>query len=60
VHLLPPGGAFVILNYSYRGDLHADRRAVEYFSERYGFAIERNGTRDFILWDGVTFLLQKA
>jgi hypothetical protein len=59
-HLLPPRGAFVILNYSYRGDLDADRRVVEYLSERYGFAIERNGTRDFTLWDGVTFLLQKA
>lgn len=59
VQLLPPGGAFVILNYSYRGDLDADRRAVEDLSERYGFAIGRNGTRDFTVWDGATFLLRR-
>jgi SAM-dependent methyltransferase len=59
VQLLPPGGAFVILNYSYRGDLDADRRAVEDLSERYGFAVERNGTRDFTVWDGATFLLRR-
>jgi SAM-dependent methyltransferase len=59
VHLLSPGGAFVILNYSYRGDLDADRRAVEDLSGRYGFAIERNGTRDFTVWDGASFLLRR-
>jgi SAM-dependent methyltransferase len=59
VQLMPPGGAFVILNYSYRGDLDADRRAVEDLSERYGFAIERNGTRDFAVWDGASFLLRR-
>jgi ubiquinone/menaquinone biosynthesis C-methylase UbiE len=57
--LLPPGGVFVILNYSYRGDLDADRRAVEDLSGCYGFAIERNGTRDFTVWDGATFLLRR-
>lgn len=58
--LTPPGGALVILNYSYRGDLDADRRAVSDLSQRYGFRVERNGTRDFTLWDGVTFLLRRA
>jgi len=57
--LLQPGGALAILNYSYRGDLAADRRAVEDLSQRYGFAVIRNGTRDFTLWDGATFLLRK-
>lgn len=57
--LLAPGGALVILNYSYRGDLDADRRTVEDLSQRYGFAVERNGTRDFTVWDGATFLLRR-
>jgi SAM-dependent methyltransferase len=57
--LLPARGALVILNYSYRGDLDADRKAVADLASRYGFAVLRNGTRDFTLWDGVTFLLRK-
>jgi SAM-dependent methyltransferase len=58
-HLLPRGGALVILNYSYRGDLDADRNAVADLSLRYGFTVERNGTRDFTVWDGATFLLRR-
>jgi len=57
--LLAPGGALVILNYSYRGDLDTDGRDVADVAQRYGFAVERNGTRDFTLWDGVSFLLRK-
>jgi SAM-dependent methyltransferase len=57
--LLPKGGALVILNYSYRGDLDADRHALADLSHRYGFTVQRNGTRDFTLWDGVTFLLRR-
>src|SRR5712675_1004123 len=57
--LLPKGGALVILNYSYRADLDADRHAVTDLSQRYGFTVLRNGTRDFTLWDGVTFLLRR-
>ena len=53
------GGALAILNYSYRGDLDADRHAVANLSQRYGFAVTRNGTRDFTLWDGATFLLRR-
>ena len=58
-HLLPRGGVLVILNYSYRGDLDADRRAIANLSERYGLTVERNGTRDFTVWDGATFLLRR-
>jgi len=57
--LLSKGGALAILNYSYRGDLDADRHAVADLSRRYGFAVLRNGTRNFTLWDGATFLLRK-
>jgi SAM-dependent methyltransferase len=58
-HLLTRGGALVILNYSYRGDLDADRHAVAELSERYGLIVERRGTRDFAVWDGATFLLRR-
>jgi SAM-dependent methyltransferase len=57
--LLSQGGALAILNYSYRGDLDADRQAVADLSQRYGFTVLRNGTRDFTLWDGATFLLRR-
>ena len=58
--LLDPGGALVILNYSYRGDLGRDRADIAELAARYGFVVERNGTRDFVLWDGATFLLRRG
>jgi SAM-dependent methyltransferase len=58
--LLDPGGALVILNYSYRGDLDRDRAEITELAGRYGFIAERNGSRDFGLWDGATFLLRRS
>ncbi len=58
--LLEPGGALAIFNYSYRGDLDADRADLARLAAAHGFAIERNGTSDFSLWDGATFLLRKS
>lgn len=58
--LLEPGGALAIFNYSYRGDLDADRAEFARLAAAHGFAIERNGTSDLSLWDGVTFLLRKS
>ena len=55
--VLRPGGALVILNFSYRGDEEADRRDIERLGGANGFLIRRAGTRDFNLWDGLTFLL---
>jgi SAM-dependent methyltransferase len=55
--VLRPGGAVVILNFSYRGDEEADRRDLERLAGINGFTIRRAGTRDFALWDGLTFLL---
>jgi SAM-dependent methyltransferase len=57
--LLVCGGAVVILNYSYRGDLDADRADVARIAAAAGLEIERSGTRDFTLWDGTTFVLRK-
>ena len=55
--ILRPDGAVVILNFSYRGDEDADRRDIERLAAVNGFTIRRAGTRDFTLWDGLTFLL---
>ncbi|MBV8492795.1 MAG: methyltransferase domain-containing protein [Alphaproteobacteria bacterium] len=57
--LLSAGGALAILNFSYRGDLDANRHEVAALAARHGFELIRNGTRDFTLWDGATFLLRK-
>jgi predicted TPR repeat methyltransferase len=58
--LLETGGALAIFNYSYRGDHAADRADIARLAAAHGFAVERNGTRDFALWDGVTFLLRRV
>jgi SAM-dependent methyltransferase len=55
--VLRPGGAVVILNFSYRDDEKADRHDIERLAGINGFTIRRAGTRDFTLWDGLTFLL---
>jgi SAM-dependent methyltransferase len=55
--VLRPGGAVVILNFSYRGDEEADRRDIERLAGINGFTIIRAGTRDFTLWDGLSFRL---
>ena len=55
--VLQPGGAVAILNFSYRGDEEADRRDVGRLAGVNGFTIGRAGSRDFILWDGLTFVL---
>jgi SAM-dependent methyltransferase len=55
--LLRPGGALGCLNFSYRGDDAADRRDVERLASARGLTLRRAGSRDFALWDGLTFLL---
>lgn len=57
--VLRPGGKLLILNLSYRGDPELDRRDVSDMADAFGFRTVRNGTRDFSLWDGLTFLLIK-
>ena len=57
--LLRPDGALLILNYSYRGDAEANRLEVRRLATAHGLAVERDGTRDFVLWDGAAFLLRK-
>jgi SAM-dependent methyltransferase len=56
--MLRPGGALLILNFSYRGNPHADIADVSRLASDNNFTVERGGTRDFRLWDGLTFLLK--
>jgi SAM-dependent methyltransferase len=58
--VLKPGGALLIMNYSYRDDLARDRREIEAQAARAGLMLLRNGTRDTALWDGTTFLMRQA
>ena len=55
--MLRPGGTLAIFNYSYRGDLAADRADIARCAGAAGLRVLRNGTRDLGLWDGTSFLL---
>jgi SAM-dependent methyltransferase len=57
--VLRPGGRLLVLNLSYRGDSDLDRRDMAQMLEGARLTSERAGTRDFALWDGVTFLARK-
>ena len=58
--VLRPGGAAVILNYSYRGDAARDAADLASAAARHGFALERAGDRPFRLWDAAAFLLRRV
>lgn len=58
--VLKKGGTLLILNYSYRGDLGRDRADIASLAAASGLKVLRNGTRDFALWDGLTFELQRG
>lgn len=58
--VLSPGGALVILNYSYRGDDARDRAEAASAFAASGLTLERDGTRDCALWDARTFLGRKS
>lgn len=57
--MLRPGGRFLIMNFSYRGNLDGDRREVACLASEHGLTVLRNGTVDLSLWDGQAFLLAK-
>lgn len=58
--VLRPGGAAVILNYSYRGDLGLDGRDLAASATLHGLSVERAGERPFRLWDATVFQLLKG
>jgi SAM-dependent methyltransferase len=57
--LLAGGGHLAILNYSYRDDFEADRRDLDRLAQTHGLEIVRRGTRDFVLWDGASYVLRR-
>lgn len=58
--VLRPAGDLLILNFSYRGDADADRRDIARAAARAGFAVLRDGTQPFTLWDGTAFHLRRT
>ena len=57
--VLRRGGAFAILNMSYRGDLEADRADVARWAAAGGWTLAVDGATPFALWDGTAFLLRR-
>ncbi len=57
-HMLKPGGTLAIFNYSYRGNIEADRADISAFAKSAGLEVLRNGSRHLALWDGTSFLLR--
>lgn len=57
--ILRAGGTLLILNFSYRGNSAEDIIDMMRLASNNGLAILRAGTRDFSVWDGVTYLLTK-
>jgi SAM-dependent methyltransferase len=58
--VLRTDGELVLLNFSYRGDAHADRRDVEALAAAHGFDLLVNGETPFALWNGAAFRLRKS
>lgn len=56
---LRPGGDFVVLGFSYRDDLEADRGDVAALAERHGFDVRENGGAAFSLWNARAFRLAR-
>jgi SAM-dependent methyltransferase len=57
--MLRPGGDFVVLHFSYRDDLEADRRNVAALAARHGFEVRENGATPFSLWNAAAFRLTR-
>jgi SAM-dependent methyltransferase len=57
--VLVRGGAFALMNYSYRGDDEADRADVAALAAASGLQVAVAGTAPFSLWNGLAFLLRR-
>jgi len=51
-------GDFVLMNFSYRRSLAADRLEMEQLAQQYGFEILANGIQPFKIWDGAVWRLR--
>jgi SAM-dependent methyltransferase len=57
--VLRDGGHFVLVNFSYRGDVTADRADVLRLANAAGFDVIVPGCAPFALWDGLAFHLAR-
>ena len=57
--VLRPGGALVVLNFSYRGDKAADRADAAALGAAHGLTLEQAGIAPFSVWDGTAFVLRR-
>jgi len=57
--VLRPGGDFVVLGFSYRDDLAADRGEVAALAARHAFDVRENGVAPFALWNARAFWLAR-
>jgi len=57
--LLRPGGALVVLNFSYRGDPAADRADAAGLAAAHGLTLEQAGVAPFGVWDGTAFVFRR-
>jgi SAM-dependent methyltransferase len=53
-------GDFVILEFSYRGDVDRDRIDLQQLASATGFNVRILGTQPFSIWDGVAFVLKST
>ncbi len=58
--VLRPGGALLVFNWSYRGDLALDMADACHLGPLHGFTVQRVGERPFRIWDGSGFHLVRA
>lgn len=58
--VLRPLGELIVLNFSYRDDLAADRRDVAHLAQTHGLSVQVGGSSPLSLWDAVAFRLIKG
>jgi SAM-dependent methyltransferase len=59
VQALRPGGALVVLNLSYDGDIAADVLAARDWAAAHDLILEVAGEQPFTLWDGHAYVLRR-
>lgn len=57
--VLRPGGALVVLNFSYRGNQTADRADAAAMALAHGLTLEQDGITPFSVWDGTAFVFRR-
>lgn len=58
--VLRPAGRLLIVNYSYVADSVGHSTEIRRYAREHGLRLVHCGSREFNLWDGVSFLLEKV